>query len=282
MKGPQPCVHFAVIAQRGCGTPPDFLAPFKVEAKELHEFEYSYFQGLVAESERGVTQDSTTAQRPRAWIEAYIKDKGFWDLTEFEIAYSMGTLLEGGTGTTSSAMQSFYLAMWHYPDWQAKVQKEIDRVVGDRVPSFDDWPDLPTVRAAMKETSVGGRLCLEVCTLLSTYYSELIKVQVFRTASRKTTAIMASSFPKAPLFMPTNTPIRHVQGRKHVPQCKSIILDRWLNPEYPTFQAPLTKFPNLQRNAAFGFGRRICPGLALAERELFIEITMLMWACSVI
>lgn len=57
--------------------------------------------------------------------------------------------------------------------------------------------------------------------------------------------------------------------------------DRWLDPEYPTFQSPLSQYPNLKRFSHFGFGRRICPGLALAERALFIETTMLMWACSV-
>lgn len=59
---------------------------------------------------------------------------------------------------------------------------------------------------------------------------------------------------------------------------------RWLDAKYAaagTYQEPLTVYPNLKRFAAFGFGRRICPGLAAAERSLFIEVTMLMWACSV-
>lgn len=57
--------------------------------------------------------------------------------------------------------------------------------------------------------------------------------------------------------------------------------DRWLNPKYPTYQEPLSQYPNLKRFASFGFGRRICPGLVSAERSLFIEIATLMWACSV-
>lgn len=57
--------------------------------------------------------------------------------------------------------------------------------------------------------------------------------------------------------------------------------DRWLNPDYPTFQAPLTHYPDLKRYLTFGEGRRICPGLQLAERSLFIEVSTLMWACSV-
>lgn len=57
--------------------------------------------------------------------------------------------------------------------------------------------------------------------------------------------------------------------------------DRWLNPKYPTFQAPLEQFPNLKRFSAFGFGRRICPGLETAERSLFIEIATIGWACEI-
>lgn len=58
----------------------------------------------------------------------------------------------GGSITNSSAMQSYVLGMLHYPEWQEKVQKEIDDVVGtDRPPRFEDWPNLPVVRASMKE-----------------------------------------------------------------------------------------------------------------------------------
>lgn len=65
------------------------------------------------------------------------------------------------------------------------------------------------------------------------------------------------------------------------PNSKQFNPDRWLNPNYPTFQSPLTEYPNLKRFPGFGFGRRICPGLVAAERSLFIEISMLMWACNV-
>jgi cytochrome P450 len=46
--------------------------------------------------------------------------------------------------------------------------------------------------------------------------------------------------------------------------------ERWMESKYPTFRAPLTEFPNLKRFSAFGFGRRICPGLESAENAMFI------------
>ena len=69
---------------------------------------------------------------------------------------------------------------------------------------------------------------------------------------------------------------------KMYPDPEAFNPDRWLDPKFPTYQAPLTEYPNLKRFSSFGFGRRICPGLVSAERSLFIEISMLMWACNVV
>lgn len=57
--------------------------------------------------------------------------------------------------------------------------------------------------------------------------------------------------------------------------------DRWLKPEYPTYREPLTKFPGLQNYSAFGFGRRICPGMNIAERSLNIFTSRVAWACRI-
>ncbi len=130
---------------------PTFLAPFKSEAKELHQFEYPYFSSLIEDAQKRHGTPRTEKFRP--FINSYFDCKSDWGLNHFEISYALGTLYEGGSGTTSAAMMSFVLAMWHHPDWQAKVQEEIDLNVGtDRVPSFDDMPNLPTLRAAIKET----------------------------------------------------------------------------------------------------------------------------------
>lgn len=48
---------------------------------------------------------------------------------------------------------------------------------------------------------------------------------------------------------------------------------RWLSPKYPTtYREPLDKYPNLQNFSAFGFGRRSCPGMNIAENSLYILI----------
>ncbi len=64
----------------------------------------------------------------------------------------IGTLYGGGAGTTSMAMQSFVTAMLFYPEWQQKLEDEVDKVVGpERIPTFEDEPKLPLARAVVKE-----------------------------------------------------------------------------------------------------------------------------------
>lgn len=38
----------------------------------------------------------------------------------------------------------------------------------------------------------------------------------------------------------------------------------------------------MKRFPAFGIGRRSCPGAESGERALFIEISTILWACSVV
>ncbi|PVH74397.1 cytochrome P450 [Cadophora sp. DSE1049] len=56
---------------------------------------------------------------------------------------------------------------------------------------------------------------------------------------------------------------------------------RWLSEEFPTYNEPLSKFPNLQNFTAFGSGRRICPGINIAERSLYILTARIAWACKI-
>ena len=56
---------------------------------------------------------------------------------------------------------------------------------------------------------------------------------------------------------------------------------RWLSPKYPTYRDDLTKFPNLQNYSAFGFGRRICPGMNIAEASLHLLVARMAWACEI-
>lgn len=128
---------------------PEWLAPFKREAAQLHDFEITLFRDLLFE-----VRDKIKAEKcPRCFSRTFLERQSEFGLTDDQGAYVIGTLFEAGAGTTAAAMMSFVLAMCHYPQWQEKIQQEVDQVVGetDRMPDFTDIPALPTVRAVAKE-----------------------------------------------------------------------------------------------------------------------------------
>ena len=49
---------------------------------------------------------------------------------------------------------------------------------------------------------------------------------------------------------------------------EEFVPQRWLESKYPAFKEPLTIYPNIQGFSAFGFGRRIYPGLKYCREEL--------------
>lgn len=127
---------------------PTWLAPFKREAAQLHEFESKLFRGLLLE----VRDKMKSGKSPKCFAKTFLERQEEFGLSDDEGAYVVGTLFEAGAGTTAAAMMSFVLCMCHSPEWQAKMQQEVDRVVGDdRIPDYGDIPSLPTVRAVIKE-----------------------------------------------------------------------------------------------------------------------------------
>ncbi|ESK96519.1 cytochrome p450 [Moniliophthora roreri MCA 2997] len=74
-------------------------------------------------------------------------------LSDKLLAYNAGTVLEAGSDTTASTMQSFILFMISHPHVLKKLREEIDSVVGnERMPEFEDQENLPYLVACIKET----------------------------------------------------------------------------------------------------------------------------------
>jgi cytochrome P450 len=63
-------------------------------------------------------------------------------------------LMLAGAGTTGATINFFIMACCKFPETVRKAQAELDRVVGDkRYPTMEDEPNLPYVRAMIKENN---------------------------------------------------------------------------------------------------------------------------------
>lgn len=171
---------------------------------------------------------------------------------EFDIKAVTADMCLAGTDTVASVLQSFVLAMVLYPEAQQKAQDEIDAVVGTgRLPDFDDEASLPYVSA----------LCQEV----------------------------QRWHPVAPLGIPHRLNADDIYEGCFLPAGSMVIANAWamlhdddVFPEPDKFKperflGPVTKCPD----AAFGFGRRTCPGRFMARSSLWIGIVSVLAAFNI-
>jgi cytochrome P450 len=65
------------------------------------------------------------------------------------------------------------------------------------------------------------------------------------------------------------------------PDAETFRPERWLDPAYPTYREPLTKYPDLKGQSAFGYGNRSCLGQGFSEIVLFTMTVTLLSRCDI-
>ncbi|KAK0446235.1 cytochrome P450 [Armillaria borealis] len=169
--------------------------------------------------------------------------------TQLEIIRNTAAVaFAAGADTTVSAILSVILAFILYPEVQAKAQAELDAVVGPtRLPNFDDRPQLPYIDAILLEAlrwnpvvPMGIAHRSVKADVYRGYYIPAAKGQI----DARCRAILhdEKSYPNPLVFNPDR--FMHEDGKELQPN-------------------PI---------AAFGFGRRICPGRYLAMNTIWIAI----------
>jgi cytochrome P450 len=152
-----------------------------------------------------------------------------------------------------------------YPDVQRRAHEELDNVVGNtRSPTFSDMVQLPYIRAIIKET-------LRIRPLTSTgiphYATADVNYKGYTIPKNSIIAIQQypihydpSIFPEAEIFKP----------------------ERYLGHPHRAGVYAASANPRERDHWDFGAGRRICPGMHLAENSLFITISKILWAFQVV
>lgn len=192
--------------------------------------------------------------------------------------YISGSLLDAGSDSTASTLYGFILAMLIRPDIQKRGQEEVDRVVGqDRLPTMEDYDQLPFIRCCIKETL---------------RWMPTVVLGVPHNVT-KDDSYLGYQIPKDSTIINN---VWSVLGRFSAPQSPRLIvptraihMDETRSPEPRLFNPdrfkdiPSTLYQSVigdvakRDNFVFGAGRRLCQGIHIAERSLFLAISRFFW-----
>ncbi|EIN05557.1 cytochrome P450 [Punctularia strigosozonata HHB-11173 SS5] len=164
----------------------------------------------------------------------------------------------GGADTTISALNTFFLAMAMHPGVVKRAREELDSAVGtQRLPTFEDEEHLPYITAICKEV-----MRWQTVTPLAVVHSSV-----------QDDEYNGYFLPKGSVFFGNAWAIMHdpeVYPEPHSFKPERFLKAGRINPE--------VRDPTV---AAFGFGRRICPGRWFSAQSLFITVASVLAAYDI-
>lgn len=232
--------------------------PLIKRAHELHHDLATTYGGLIKEVETkiasGISVDDCLA---KTMLE--IRDEE--SLDDLDMAILASAFMIGGVETTAAVMQWFSALIPAYPEIQRRAQEELDAVVGkNRLPTIEDEPNLPYCHAIVKEMErMYNPFWLgtpHTATADFTYQGKFIPKDTVMVLNTWTMHHDSNRFAKPEVFDPT----------------------RYLNDSLTSAQSSNLTDPNKRDHWMFGAGRRICPGMIVAEREIWLTISRMLWA----
>lgn len=229
-----------------------YIPGYLSHLRRYGEEEKALFTGLV----QMVREHLVKGKAQPSFASYLIETQEQLGLSNDELAYLAGALFSAGSDTTAAALGVMTMAAACYPDAQARVQSQLDEVVGyDRVPTFEDESMLPEVTAFILESyrwrpvTPGGIPHSTTKDIIWNNYVIPAGTQII--GNHWAIARDPEFFPDPEAFKP----------------------ERWLN-EHGRIRDDI-KFPN------FGFGRRACPGQHVADQSLFINTALALWAFNI-
>ena len=130
--------------------PQVLLGNWRKQAKAYFKHDSAVYLELWRDLKRKVDEGSAEECFCKQF---YLSEPEKNGIDELLAAYTCGGLVEAGSETTATTLNNFVLTMLLFPDAMREGQAELDRVIGPgRLPSWDDEPNLPYVRALVKES----------------------------------------------------------------------------------------------------------------------------------
>ncbi|KAI0064320.1 cytochrome P450 [Artomyces pyxidatus] len=236
---------------------PSRYAKWKREAEQEHTKFSAVFENLY----NNVGNDLASGIDRPSLSATLLKEAGRNKLSARENAWIAALMYLAGGESTAAALEWWMLAIVTHPEVQRRAQAELDTIVGrGRVPTFADLPHLPYIGALVKE--------------------------VLRWR------------PLDPLGMPHRSTADDWYEGMFIPAGTICIANVWainrdpavygadahcFNPDRFLDADGALKGPQETReegHVSYGFGRRLCPGKHVANDSLFIDMAVMLWACT--
>ncbi|OAG35087.1 hypothetical protein AYO21_10760 [Fonsecaea monophora] len=237
---------------------PSWLYPMARKAKHVFYRERAQFRQLYEAAKRAAEGDNSLPSFSTDISKAKESWKGTENgalLTDHAASYIAGIAMEGAADTTSNTFAGMI---------KETAQKELDTVVGpDRLPTMDDFESLPYIRQVTKEalrwlpTAISGAIPHAALTD--------DEVDGYKIPAGCTIVLAVWSANNDPDLFPNP---REFDPTRH-------------NADLTFHEASSASDYRDRDNWTFGAGRRICPGIHVAEKTLFLATARLLWTFNI-
>lgn len=245
---------------------PERMSPAKAWEARRSRTEKAFFEIMQEEVKESMAHASppTKASTNRSWTSMFLEHQSLWGFSSaLEGAFAVGMHGIAGALTIAAPMQSFCLALCHYPQYQPILHEEIERVLGDRMPALSDMPDMPVLRAFIRETL---RWRPAVPTGIPHVVIKDDIYNGYHIPAGSTVHAFEWSISRDPEVFPDPDAFNPL---------------RWLDTSFPTFRQPQTIHPTISNYSQFGYGRRTCQGMGVVDADLFVGLGSVAWLFSI-
>ncbi|XP_065585290.1 cytochrome P450 1B1 [Cyrtonyx montezumae] len=221
--------------------------------RDLNRDFYGFVRGKFLQHQRSLRPGAA----PRDMMDAFIRLQREQPRLQLEHVPATVTDIFGASqDTLSTALLWLLIFLIRYPEVQAKMQEEVDRIVGrDRLPCAEDQPHLPYIMAFLYE---------------SMRFSSFVPVTIPH-ATTTNTFIMGYLIPKDTVIFVNQWSVNHDPAK-------------WSNPEDfdPSRFLDENGFINKDLTSSvmiFSMGKRRCIGEELSKVQLFLFTSILVHQC---
>ncbi|CAG9988754.1 unnamed protein product [Clonostachys byssicola] len=234
---------------------PGWVLPNKRKLQNLQKLENRVFYDLLGKAKEKLE----SGEAHPSFIRDMLMDQDHDRLDDRQIANNAAHGFGAAMDTSANTLVGFIKAMVMFPDVQAKAQEEIDAVIGsDRLPQWDDRDRLPYIRAVVEETFRWAPSPISAAVPHAAKEDDVYNGMVIPKGSMMMINVWTVNhdrFPNARDFDPT----------RYTPE-STLVENNSISQDSPR-----------RMHFTFGAGRRVCPGFHVAERNIFIAVSRLLW-----